>query len=341
LNVQNREGKAIANNGFPSISTFLNTDSFDSLRTPQADLSPTNFFSAERFNSFDSLSGLPQPNLKEPEIVGITPASFSLPQFPRNLDEPEIVGRETALFSSVPGSDPNLFSTAASVINALSASSDGNSNNDVSTDEPNQGGSETQELNLQPNGRYRRSVDSSPYPVNSFPSFYSFFHSSTPFSISFPSPNFTFRPDILEEFGSVQEPSVEEPQDDESLEPENLDVDLPENTRPTRQNRFRSQNNFRSQAQHHFGSQQRQNLRSQPPRYPPFDPFNTTYIPLPGPSSPNFALPLTQGNPHKRPRNLHFHRPVRHTTEKQFFSYHNSADFLKSLDFGILSRFQN
>jgi len=154
---QIREGKAIANNGFPSISTFLNTDSFDSLRTPQADLSPTNFFSAERFNSFDSLSGLPQPNLKEPEIVGITPASFSLPQFPRNLDEPEIVGRDPALFSSVPGSDPNLFSTAASVINALSASSDGKTNNDVSTDEPNQGGSETQELNLQPNGRYRRS----------------------------------------------------------------------------------------------------------------------------------------------------------------------------------------
>ena len=33
-------------------------------------------------------------------------------------------------------------------------------------------------------------------------------------------------------------------------------------------------------------------------RYPPFDPFNTTYIPLPGPSSPHFALPLTEGNPH-------------------------------------------
>jgi len=32
---QIREGKAIENNGFPSISTFLNTDSFDSLRTPQ------------------------------------------------------------------------------------------------------------------------------------------------------------------------------------------------------------------------------------------------------------------------------------------------------------------
>ena len=36
--VEHREGKAIENNGFPSISTFLNTDSFDSLRTPQVQL---------------------------------------------------------------------------------------------------------------------------------------------------------------------------------------------------------------------------------------------------------------------------------------------------------------
>lgn len=35
------------------------------------------------------------------------------------------------------------------------------------------------------------------------------------------------------------------------------------------------------------------------PVYPPIDPFgNTEYIPLPGPSSPAHALPLTQGNPH-------------------------------------------
>ena len=30
-------------------------------------------------------------------------------------------------------------------------------------------------------------------------------------------------------------------------------------------------------------------------RYPPFDPFNTTYIPLPGVSDPRFALPLSTG----------------------------------------------
>ena len=33
-------------------------------------------------------------------------------------------------------------------------------------------------------------------------------------------------------------------------------------------------------------------------RYPPFDPFNTTYIPLPGPSSPHYALKLQGDNPH-------------------------------------------
>jgi hypothetical protein len=36
-------------------------------------------------------------------------------------------------------------------------------------------------------------------------------------------------------------------------------------------------------------------------RYPPFDPFNTTYIPLPGPSSPAFALPLDSEDPFMRP----------------------------------------
>ena len=34
-------------------------------------------------------------------------------------------------------------------------------------------------------------------------------------------------------------------------------------------------------------------IRRPPPRYPPFDPFgNTAYIPLPGLSNPNYALPL-------------------------------------------------
>lgn len=152
---QTRQGKAIENNAFPSISTFLNSDSFEQLRTPQADLSPTNFFSAERFNSFDSLSGLPKPNLKEPEIVGISSESFSIPQIPLNLDEPERVRNNPALFSSgsVPGSDPNLFSTAASVITSAFEATDGNTNGAVSTDQDNQGESETQEIN----GRYRRS----------------------------------------------------------------------------------------------------------------------------------------------------------------------------------------
>ena len=39
-------------------------------------------------------------------------------------------------------------------------------------------------------------------------------------------------------------------------------------------------------------------FRRPPPVYPPFDPFNTTYQPLPGPSSPHYALRLETGNPH-------------------------------------------
>ena len=42
----------------------------------------------------------------------------------------------------------------------------------------------------------------------------------------------------------------------------------------------------------------RQQARRPGPVYPPFDPFNTTYIPLPGPSSPHYALKLENDNPH-------------------------------------------
>ena len=42
----------------------------------------------------------------------------------------------------------------------------------------------------------------------------------------------------------------------------------------------------------------RQQARRPAPVYPPFDPFNTTYIPLPGPSSPHYALRLETDNPH-------------------------------------------
>lgn len=154
----NRQGKAILNNNFPSISTFLHLDSFDQLQTPQADLSPTRFFSADRFNSFDSLAGLPKPNLKEPAHVGITPETFSIPQIPLNLDEPAIVGEDHLLFSSVPGSDPNLFSTAASVITAIVETAEeaqpvapSGEQGDLSNEEI------IDEITAQQNGRYRRS----------------------------------------------------------------------------------------------------------------------------------------------------------------------------------------
>lgn len=153
-----RQGKAILNNNFPSISTFLHLDSFDQLQTPQADLSPTRFFSADRFNSFDSLAGLPKPNLKEPAHVGITPETFSIPQIPLNLDEPSIVGEDPLLFSSVPGSDPNLFSTAASVITAIVETADEAQPVVSSGDQGDQSSEEIiDEITAQQNGRYRRS----------------------------------------------------------------------------------------------------------------------------------------------------------------------------------------
>jgi len=57
--------------------------------------------------------------------------------------------------------------------------------------------------------------------------------------------------------------------------------------------------------------QNRGHLRA--PVYPPFDPFNTTYIPLPGPSSPEYALKLEGGNPHmfEKARFVKFRRPIR------------------------------
>jgi len=86
-----------------------------------------------------------------------------------------------------------------------------------------------------------------------------------------------------------------------------------------------------------------------PPQYPPFDPFNTTYIPLPGPSSPRFALPLSGGNPHmkkgggssifRRPIRQSFRSPVLPATkdlrgrfsgpepEDDFFKYKSSSQF--------------
>ena len=37
-------------------------------------------------------------------------------------------------------------------------------------------------------------------------------------------------------------------------------------------------------------------------RYPPDDPFNTTYMPLPGPYSPMYALPIIRENPYMEKR---------------------------------------
>jgi len=54
------------------------------------------------------------------------------------------------------------------------------------------------------------------------------------------------------------------------------------------------------------------------PVYPPVDPFgNTEYIPLPGPSNPAYALPISGGNPHFSRVKQHFVRPIR---QSKYFS---------------------
>jgi len=150
-----RQGKAIQNNEFPSIQTFINLEAFDKLRTPEADLSPTNFYST--FKQIDSLAGLPEPNLKEPAIVGVTPESFSLPQLPVNLEEPEIVRSNPNLFpGAVPGSDPNLFSTAGSVIAPESVETDDSvevSEAEIAEEQS----PDSDQLPLQQSERFRRS----------------------------------------------------------------------------------------------------------------------------------------------------------------------------------------
>ena len=76
---------------------------------------------------------------------------------------------------------------------------------------------------------------------------------------------------------------------------------------------------------------QRPNLR---PVYPPVDPFgNTEYIPLPGPSSPHYALPIHNNeNPHFSKTKHRFVRPIRQSKypKNNFFKYDSSKAFYKN-----------
>ena len=54
-------------------------------------------------------------------------------------------------------------------------------------------------------------------------------------------------------------------------------------------------------------------------RHPPLGIFQAEYIPLPGPSSPYYALPVTRANPHlyQGARQVRFRRPIRQTRRKR------------------------
>lgn len=70
------------------------------------------------------------------------------------------------------------------------------------------------------------------------------------------------------------------------------------------------------------------------PVYPPVDPFgNTEYIPLPGPSSPHYALPIHNNeNPHFSKTKHRFVRPIRQSKypKSNFFKYDSSKAFYKN-----------
>ena len=70
------------------------------------------------------------------------------------------------------------------------------------------------------------------------------------------------------------------------------------------------------------------------PVYPPVDPFgNTEYIPLPGPSSPHYALPIHNNeNPHFSKTKHRFVRPIRHIKypKSNLFKYDSSKAFYKN-----------
>jgi hypothetical protein len=63
------------------------------------------------------------------------------------------------------------------------------------------------------------------------------------------------------------------------------------------------------------------------------DPFgNAEYIPLPGPSSPHYALPIHNENPHFSKQKHRFVRPIRQSKypKSNFFKYDSSKDFYKN-----------
>lgn len=172
-----------------------------------------------------------------------------------------------------------------------------------------------------------------------FPSIFTFSKSSPPFTILFPEPD--LEPGLSSSY-FFPDPTLaitKPPRTDQS--PLSNEIEDPGVNKPKRQAAVHnfipgSRNSFRPSSQ---STVKRLKLRDlvrpvrqrpflpnrprpirPPPRYPPFDPFNTTYLPLPGPSSPHFALPINADNPHMRPggtNRVRFVRPIRQVSGRR------------------------
>lgn len=342
---------------FPSISSISSSDGSFSIPQPSLDLAPTDL--AENSPMSFSIPSL-ELNLEEPDFSRTAPMSFSITKPAFDLEQSFTFGQYS---EEAPESKEDVGEVETS------------SNDKVPTETQTY-----QEGEKDENLRRRRQAPD-------FPSIFSFRSSNDPFSIAFPSPDLTPGTSLFKFQDPVhggrskkirqtkfhtKDPLINEISDashdkrqvsffnfrpSKLLSQSNLKPSKP--VRPIRHKTRRPASQGSK-----FGSLDpvlllpqpedvarpvRQNRFRPPPRYPPFDPFNTTYIPLPGPSSPRFALPLSGGNPHmvsgaegtlfRRPIRQSLHSPVLPATkglrsqfsgpdpEHNVFKYKSSSQF--------------
>jgi len=242
------------------------------------------------------------------------PMIMSLPELQSNLDEPDFAKNFRMDFSIT---QPRLDLEPSFSTDPLPALA---SSPKVAEDEGDQAAvievveEDTDEEKPKKDLRNKRDV-------SKFPSIFSLM-SSDHIPISFPTPDLTPR---LSLFGELEADHV---QDKSFRESRGIGDDKIKrqvdffNFRPSK---FLGQSHPRHNDIAQFQTPARRHPRQSRgrgrgvPVYPPFDPFNTTYIPLPGPSSPHYALKLQGDNPHmnEKARFISFRRPIRQSRKLQ------------------------
>jgi len=351
---------------FPSISSISRNDGSFSIPQPSLDLAPT-------------------------DLAENSPMSFSIPSLQLQLDETDFAKNAPMTFNIT---QPEFDLQPSFAFEDLEEAPDKDIG--VGKEESPTEDKLPLEKQVYPDGKSDNKRRKRQVP--DFPSIFSFRSSNNPFSIAFPSPDLSpgdsffkfqdpvrFNQKIKQTKFDVNDPLINEISDTThdkrqvsffNFRPSKLLSQsglkpskpiLPPNKRPVRPFKHKPLvhgSKFGSldpvlliQSSGEVARPVRQNRP--PPRYPPFDPFNTTYIPLPGPSSPRFALPLSGGNPHmnkgaesaifRRPIRQSFHSPVLPATqdlrgkfsgpdpEHEVFKYQSSSQFRAS-DLGRLLR---